>query len=51
MEKVNHKKLIIPGLVAVLRMEIEEDSGWDVVIGPEDAASIPHFLKTEWNPN
>ncbi len=51
MEKVNHNKLIIPGLVAVLRMEIEEDSGWDVVIGPEDAASIPHFLKTEWNPN
>jgi len=51
MEKVNHKKLIIPGLVAVLRMEIEEDSGWDVVIGPEDAASIPHFLKTVWNPN
>jgi len=51
MEKVNHKKLIIPGLVAVLRMEIEEDSGWEVVIGPEDAASIPHFLKTEWNPS
>jgi len=51
MEKVSHKKLIIPGLVAVLRMEIEEDSGWDVVIGPEDAASIPHFLKTEWSPN
>ena len=51
MEKVNHNKLIIPGLVAVLRMEIEEDSGWDVVIGPEDAASIPHFLKTEWKPN
>jgi len=51
MEKVNHNKLIIPGLAAVLRMEIEEDSDWGVLIGPEDAASIPHFLKTEWNPN
>lgn len=49
MEKVKHNKLIIPGLAAVLRMEIEEESGWEVVIGPEDAASIPHFLKTEWS--
>ena len=51
MEKVSHNKLIIPGLVAVMRMEIEDESGWDVVIGPEDAASIPRFLKTEWSPN
>jgi acetyl-CoA decarbonylase/synthase complex subunit gamma len=48
MSKVRHNKLIIPGLVAVLRMEIQEDSGWDVVVGPEDAAGIPHFLRTEW---
>jgi acetyl-CoA decarbonylase/synthase complex subunit gamma len=49
MDKVNHNKLIIPGLVAVLRMEIQEDSGWEVIVGPEDAAGIPHFLKTEWS--
>jgi len=49
MEKVGHKKLIIPGLVAVLRMEIEEESGLEVIIGPEDAAAIPHFLKTQWS--
>jgi len=48
MDRVNHNKLIIPGLVAVLRMEIEEESGWEVIVGPEDAAGIPHFLKTEW---
>jgi len=48
MDRVNHNKLIIPGLVAVLRMEIQEESGWEVVVGPEDAAGIPHFLKTEW---
>ncbi len=51
MEKVSHNRLIIPGLVAVLRMEIQEDSGWEVIVGPEDAAGIPHFLKTEWSPN
>jgi len=48
MNRVNHSKLIIPGLVAVLRMEIQEESGWEVIVGPEDAAGIPHFLKTEW---
>lgn len=51
MEKVSHNRLIIPGLVAVLRMEIQEDSGWEVIVGPEDAAGIPHFLKTGWSPN
>jgi len=49
LDKVNHNKLIIPGLVAVLRMEVQEDSGWEVIVGPEDAAGIPHFLKTEWS--
>jgi acetyl-CoA decarbonylase/synthase complex subunit gamma len=51
MEKVQHNKLVIPGLVAVLRMEIQEESGWEVIIGPEDAAGIPHFLRNEWSPN
>jgi acetyl-CoA decarbonylase/synthase complex subunit gamma len=46
---VSHNKLIIPGLVAVLRMEIQEESGWEVVVGPEDAAGIPTFLRTEWS--
>jgi acetyl-CoA decarbonylase/synthase complex subunit gamma len=51
MERVNHNKLIIPGLVAVLRMEIQEESGWEVIVGPEDAAGIPAFLRNEWKPN
>lgn len=48
MEKTKHNKLIIPGLVAVLRMKIQEEGGWDVIVGPEDAASIPRFFKQEW---
>lgn len=51
MEKVSHNKLIIPGLVAVLRMEIQEETGWEVIVGPEDAAGIPSFLRNEWSPN
>jgi acetyl-CoA decarbonylase/synthase complex subunit gamma len=49
MDKVKHNKLIIPGLVAVLRMEIEDEAGWDVIIGPEEAAGVPRFLKSEWS--
>ncbi len=44
MELVNHDRLIIPGLVARMKMGIEESSGWEVVIGPDTASSIPHFL-------
>ncbi len=50
MEKVRHKKLVIPGLVAMLRAEIEDETGWEVIVGPEDAAGIPHFLRNEWRP-
>jgi len=51
MDKVGHNKLIIPGLVAMLRMEIQDETGWEVVVGPEDAAGIPHFLRNEWRPD
>lgn len=51
MDKVGHKKLIIPGLVAMLRMEVQDETGWEVVVGPEDAAGIPHFLRNEWRPD
>ena len=47
-EKVNHNKIIIPGLVAVFRAEIEEESPWKVIIGPEEASRIPSFLRKEW---
>ncbi|MBS3788039.1 acetyl-CoA decarbonylase/synthase complex subunit gamma [Candidatus Bipolaricaulota bacterium] len=48
MNKVDHNKLIIPGLVGMLRMTVQEEGGWDVIVGPEDAASLPRFLRQEW---
>ena len=48
--QVRHNKLIIPGLVAVLKGELEDEAGCEVVVGPEEAAGIPNFLKTEWRP-
>ena len=51
MDRVDHNRLVIPGLVARMRMGIEEASGWDVIVGPDNATGIPHFLhelKTRW---
>ncbi len=46
--KVKHTKLIIPGKAARLSGEIEELSGWQVMVGPRDSADIPKFLKDKW---
>lgn len=48
MDMVDHEKLIIPGLIGMLRMSIQEEEGWEVLVGPEDAASLPRFLRQEW---
>jgi len=47
--KVNHKKLIIPGLVAAMSGNLKETLGWDIIVGPREASGIPSFLKTEWH--
>jgi acetyl-CoA decarbonylase/synthase complex subunit gamma len=48
MDQMAHKKLVIPGLVAVLKGEIEDTGGWEVLVGPEEAAGIPAYLKNDW---
>ncbi len=48
--KVGHKKLVLPGLVAVLSAGVKEESGWDVQVGPKEASGIVSFLKTQWKP-
>ncbi|RKX92554.1 MAG: acetyl-CoA decarbonylase/synthase complex subunit gamma [Spirochaetes bacterium] len=49
-EKVNHNTIIIPGLVAVFRAELIDEYEWNVIVGPEEAARIPSFLRNEWKP-
>ena len=47
-EKVSHKSVIIPGYAAAISGDMEEDlPGWNVQIGPREAAHLPKFLK-EW---
>jgi acetyl-CoA decarbonylase/synthase complex subunit gamma len=45
---VSHKKIIIPGYVAVLSGKLEDASGWDVLVGPKEATGIPKYLKEAW---
>jgi acetyl-CoA decarbonylase/synthase complex subunit gamma len=46
--KVKHKKLLIPGKAARLSGEIEELSGWQVLVGPRDSSDISKYLKEKW---
>lgn len=47
-EKVNHRALIIPGMAARFKGEIEDLSGWDVYVGPKDSGAISDFLKEKY---
>ena len=50
-EKISHRKLIIPGHVAVLLGELEEElPGWEILVGPREAVDLPGFLKL-WSPS
>jgi acetyl-CoA decarbonylase/synthase complex subunit gamma len=44
-DKVTNQRLIIPGYVAVMSGELEEKSGWQVIVGPKEASGLPSFLK------
>jgi len=43
--KAAHADLVIPGYVAVMSGDLQEQSGWKIVVGPKEAAGIPSFLK------
>jgi len=42
---VKTRKMIIPGLAAPISGEIEDDTGWEVVVGPRDSSALADFLK------
>ncbi|MBE9501446.1 MAG: acetyl-CoA decarbonylase/synthase complex subunit gamma [Dehalococcoidia bacterium] len=48
-EKVSHKSLILPGGVAILRGELEEElPEWKIMVGPREAVDVGGFLKQYW---
>ena len=47
-DKVKHRKLIIPGHAAAESGGLEEElSGWEIQVGPREAAHITSYLK-DW---
>ena len=45
-QKINHQRIVIPGQVAVISGELEEElPGWDVRVGPREAVDLPSFMK------
>ncbi len=46
--KVSHHKVVIPGLVAVISGSLEEESGWEVEVGPKEAVGIVSYLTSRW---
>jgi acetyl-CoA decarbonylase/synthase complex subunit gamma len=46
-DKVKHRRVILPGAVAAVSGDLEEElgSGWEVKIGPREAAHITAYLK------
>ncbi|MDH5745310.1 MAG: acetyl-CoA decarbonylase/synthase complex subunit gamma [Candidatus Aminicenantes bacterium] len=47
-KKLSHKKIIIPGYVAVMKAKLEDESGWEVLVGPKEGSGIPKYLKETW---
>jgi len=44
--KLKTREIIIPGKVAVLKADIEDElPGWKVIVGTEEAATLTNFLK------
>ncbi len=49
-DKIKHRELLIPGYLATIKGELEEElPDWTITIGPREAGHIPAFLK-EWKP-
>jgi acetyl-CoA decarbonylase/synthase complex subunit gamma len=48
--KVKHRKLILPGHVAVLSGKLEDELGreWTVLVGPRESSGIPTFFRNSW---
>jgi acetyl-CoA decarbonylase/synthase, CODH/ACS complex subunit gamma len=48
-EKVGHQKLVIPGHVATISGELEEElPGWEIMVGPREAVDIKGYLDSMW---
>ncbi|MEW5949028.1 MAG: acetyl-CoA decarbonylase/synthase complex subunit gamma [Thermodesulfobacteriota bacterium] len=48
-DRVKHRKLVIPGYLAGISGELEEElPDWQILVGPREAAHLPAYLK-QWS--
>jgi len=47
-ELVKHRKLIIPGYVAVMSGKLEEATNWEIMVGPRESSMLPKYLQEVW---
>ena len=47
-DRISHNKVVVPGYVAVMSGKLEDESGWQVLVGPRESSGIPKYLKTMW---
>jgi len=48
--KISQKRIVLPGHVAVLSGELEEElAGWEIRVGPREAVDLPAFMKQALN--
>ena len=45
---VKHRKLIIPGYVAVMSGKLEEATNWEIMVGPRECSMLPKYLREVW---
>jgi len=47
--RVKNHRIIIPGLLAHMKEELEEElEGWEIVVGPIEAYQLPEFIKNNF---
>lgn len=46
--KVNHRRMIVPGLTAPLADEFAMTTNWEIEVGPVCAVELPLFLGERW---
>jgi acetyl-CoA decarbonylase/synthase complex subunit gamma len=46
-DKVDKKTIVLPGHVAVLSGELEEElPGWEIKVGPREAVDLPAYMRS-----
>jgi acetyl-CoA decarbonylase/synthase complex subunit gamma len=48
---VRHRRLIIPGYVAVMSGKLEEVTNWEIMVGPRESSMLPKYLQDVWRVN